>query len=285
MFEHARRFRVLAALVVVLAVGQAWGQETIWTKAANLVCRAGRLPLAVKLKRKVEAHQPPPIFSWEKQDDAEWYLTLAQMYEADGFPEIAYAEYKWLCRRFPGEKRFSAAAARLKAKLEAEYHNCQSDCPSGIWDGSDWGLAVIEVEEVLDRLQQADKDQPGKLERIAPMSDFLGGTTTGDTPDGDLALALAVINRALEDDQGRTLCDWEGPLSGHPNRKRSVSPFTAAWMSHTTAPTLPERKDMLPDSDYSKLLTELGVIPDANQLLALTPKAADDTFLGTGFWH
>ena len=86
MFGHARRWRGVAALGVILAAVQApvSGAETLWTTAANLVCRildyhASLPPLATDREVDWEQYvvgpilpacrqqQPPPIFLWEKK--------------------------------------------------------------------------------------------------------------------------------------------------------------------------------------------------------------------------
>jgi hypothetical protein len=68
MFEHARRFRGLAALGLVLALvqGRTWAEEPIWTKAVRLVGCIWEPPYVVTAREKPVASVPPGIFAWEK---------------------------------------------------------------------------------------------------------------------------------------------------------------------------------------------------------------------------
>jgi hypothetical protein len=68
MCEAARRFRMVAAvgLVLVLAQGRAWGQEPVWERAADFMRRICELPCVVTAKEKPVAAVPPGIFVWER---------------------------------------------------------------------------------------------------------------------------------------------------------------------------------------------------------------------------
>ncbi|HKI36746.1 MAG TPA: hypothetical protein VKA46_33130 [Gemmataceae bacterium] len=135
MFEHARRLRVLAAVGLVLALveGRAWGQETIWTKAANVVRHICEFPCVLP---PLPAHeertgfesgpievggnriqqQPPPIFAWDKQDKANWDFAVGNCLEILGEYEWAYVRYKALSGRYRCKEGFATATERMTWK-------------------------------------------------------------------------------------------------------------------------------------------------------------------------
>jgi hypothetical protein len=268
MFESARRLRMLAAVALVLTVlqGRAWGQETLWKKAANLVCRAGELPRSVFLKRKRARPQPPPIFAWEKPSELDWALTIAQMYEANGEDEAAYMQYKWLCRRYPGDERFSDAAERLKAKLIEQ-------------QGPKWsffGTLLTEIEELLDQMQQDREAAAGKLARLIAKCGLPCAGATGDDPINDDPLFLFVYEPWNGFGEPTPQVDPEAGLT------HSIVPkdrWFSWWPSpikfDDIVPFYPTLRDILPDSECSHLLSEFGVIEEPSRLLRLTqPQSA-----------
>jgi hypothetical protein len=114
MFEHARRFRVVAALGLVLALahGRAWGQEPIWTKAAKLVGCIWKVPQSATPKQPQAKEQHTPLFAWEKQDAAEKAFALGRACEITGDYDWAYLRYQALARRYPSRSAFATAATR-----------------------------------------------------------------------------------------------------------------------------------------------------------------------------
>jgi hypothetical protein len=50
---------------------------------------------------------------------------------------------------------------------------------------------------------------------------------------------------------------------------------TFAPTADDTSPSLPERKDMLPDSERSQMLIELGVIADLAKVFRVGPRFID----------
>ncbi len=282
MFERARRFRVLAALGLVLALAQAgaWGGETIWTKAAGLLSsilkpRCALPPLPAKNLMwgiwdgsDVEIEPPPPIFAWEKTDDAEWHLILARMYEATR-PAEAYTKYKWLSRRHPQDRIYADAAERLKGHLMEEYYRVRID-----WNYNECPLPgipyCIELEEMIDRLEASDKDYTGNRECFARLAALPSTLPAGDAPVTDDPMGVSANPPELH-----TCTIIFGPCINSEaalGRLEIVLKKRSFLLSRptelvSTAPVLPERKDMLPDSECSRLLSEMGVIADARQLL------------------
>ena len=64
-------------------------------------------------------------------------------------------------------------------------------------------------------------------------------------------------------------------------KDRSFSMFPRPATPAAPAPVLPERKDMLPDSEHGRLLIDLGVIADPRDLLALPKPVAPIYFDGS----
>jgi hypothetical protein len=294
MFKHARRFRVVAALGLVLALahGRAWGGETIWTKAAKLVgCiwdSPGALPplpaneaksiLGIEWEPPQPPPSPPSIFTWEKPAELEWERTVAQMYEADGRDEAAYIQYKWLSRHHRDDKGFSDSVDRLNRKLRRQMQEKRPRFYFGPSEGielHDPEPPLVGVEEMIDQFEEV-REKEGKVVSLATKSVLLSVSPTDNSSIDDDPLGLLadiwkprpvslrpaslMFGVGVQSDaglSGSVVVHEELPLWVSPRRAKSIC----------VAPALPERKDMLPDSECSRTLIELGVLAEKNQFL------------------
>jgi hypothetical protein len=244
---------VLAAvgLVLTLAQARAWGQESLWTKAANLTCRIGNLPRAVIRKPRPAPQAPAPVFAWEKKDAAAWDFAVGSFLEIIQADECAYLHYKALSCRCPRKQVFLAAAERIKAKYEdyrLGYEALRSAYPN-LEMNKDVGL-----DAVFSRWNPAEPQAPRALSSTAlPCCD----AKRSDGPINDDPLSLL----GHEPELAHQIL-WASGFSVH----QAMSPHPAA--PATTAPILPEWTDILPDTECSELLIQLCVIDDLRKLLA-----------------
>ena len=207
MFGPARRWRYMAALGLMLAAvpATAWGGETIWTKAAKLVCRIGELPNLVTPKQQLAEGPSTPLFAWETKDAVERGMTRGRCDEIVGDYQWAYYRYKAIARLY-SSKQASSAMERLRGMKIAATDLFQDGCGAVTMQG----LAVH--------------------------------------------------------------CLDEGEC----------------WISDSErlARALPDRKDMLPETERTQVLVDLGVIAKQSELLALTPPSSGlKGWLGVGFFH
>jgi hypothetical protein len=181
MCEQARGWRLLAAVGLVLALGQgpAPGQVPIATTAAPTMWYIRSQPFALPpLFAPVSQPRPVTLFAWEKHDPSEWDFNLGSLNEALGDHKEAYIRFRRLCLRYPAEKRFHEAAERVKYRFFAECDTC-------LWDTSCVGYCVR--CRTLDDL------------RIMDITDWRLRVPTDDASQQDIL---------LDSEQSRLLKEW-----------------------------------------------------------------------------
>jgi hypothetical protein len=302
MFQPARRWRVLAAVGLVLALtqGRAWGQETVWARAATDVMQRiresafGLPPLptedeaeefascsrtySVMFQFSEEAH-PPPIFAWEKKDAAEWDFAAGTFLEAIREYKCAYFHYKALARRNPRKQGF-AAAARVSAKyvkaVEDQYETTCGFVPTFLAGY----LSTTSLDDLFPWLAAAEPQVPEVIDSAAPL---FAESACPDAPISNPPFTLCFCE--LKSHSG--FVDFVGSVTWESSMKPPppLSLFTIPPTSDSTAPAPPERKDMLPDSERSQLLTELGVIATQTELLSSPPWPVRSLFGYSGYFH
>lgn len=258
MFKHARRFRVVAALGLVLALahGRAWGQEPIWTKAAKLVGCIWKMPQFVTPKQPPAEEQYTPLFAWEKKDAAEWHRGMAEFFEGLGEPRAVYFHYKILSRLFPKRKEFAEAAERQRPFL---------------WQS----MPVLILDEVLappswndgdSPILNPPEDQPSHTQCISRTIFFSlekpsDNPPVTDEPPGAIAEESKVQTGPLRFGGG---VQSDANLNANAAREEPSSLFLALHPAKAGSVVFvsPQWKDMLPDSERSRILVQLGVIVD-----------------------
>jgi hypothetical protein len=295
MSDPARRWRLLAAgLVLALAQGRAWGQESIWARAADVVRRVQELPFilpplpdedksedviefsseartVIRLTRaRLQSSPPPPIFAWEKKDDAECHLALVNCLEMLRDYEHAYFCYRALSLLYPARQAIAVAAAHAKAK----YLMAQN------LDGNAWWWCITRLDDQFSWLIPAEPRAPHAISSaLLPCCDG----EHSDGPITDELLDAAEPDAAAGYSQ---FCAREpfgpGLFRGLVPKDRSFPMFPRPAAAGAGAPVLPGRKDMLPDSEHGRLLIDLGVITDPHDLLALPDHVTPVYFDGLG---
>jgi hypothetical protein len=260
MCKPARRWRLLAALALLLALaqGRAWGEESLWTRAANLTCRIGNLPRTLIRQPRPAAQPAAPIFAWEKKDAAEWGFAVGGFLEAIRDYKCAYLCYRTLALRYPARQAFAAAAARVRVKyLVAQSYPAGTP---GFW-------LITRIDDQFTWLNPAEPPAPRTITPDAlPCCD-------AEHSDGPLS------NDPLYGEE--RLRFFDAPpcpttrfdirfFEGLVPKDRSFSMFPHPAATDATAPTLPEWTDILPDTERSQLLIELCVIDDLRKLLSCT---------------
>jgi hypothetical protein len=291
MSEPARRWRVLAAvgLALAMAQGRAWGQESIWTKAADVVRRVQELPFILPplpdedkssdaiefssevrtvirmVRSRLQSSSPPPIFAWEKTDDATWHIDVGGFLETIHEDQWAYIHYKTLSDLYPGKQALAAAVQRVKARY-LETHPPAGMAWGGVWDFCE---DVDELDKAFSRWSPAEPHAPP-----AVSSDLLP-RYDAEHSDGPISDDPALFDEEVEPCSSgyslwcrRTRFDTSLFQSVVP-KDRTFLMFSQSTTSSTTVSALPQRKDMLPDSEHGRLLIDLGVITDPHYLLAL----------------
>jgi hypothetical protein len=277
MFEPARRWRLLAALALLLALAhrRAWGQQSFCTKTAGDVLRCVRklsnglppvppddeiddCPCGIWDGRckGYQPTQPQPIFAWEKKDGAEWGFAVASFLEAMRDYKCAYLCHRTLALGHPARQSFAAAAARARAK----YLVAQS-YPAGT---PGYGL-ISRIDDQFTWLNPAEPKAPPAI-TSTPLPGYDAEHSDGPLTDEFLDAAEA-DGRAADSQIYAREPFGPGLFRGLVLKHRSFSMFPRPATPNATAPVLPEEKDMLPDSEHTPMLIELGVINDLRKVI------------------